>query len=521
VSPTETARVLVVDDRAPKRYLLVSWLTRAGYSVTQAQSGYDALEKIEKEPFDLVVLDVRLPDISGLEVCHRIKDDPRYGSVAVVHVSAHAVDAADRTTGLVGGADAYLTEPIDPHELVATVQAVLRYYRARKQAEELADGLARLAETTLAVTTAETFGRLLTAAAGGTSRLFNCAALVATEAIDGEWVAARATGPEEVTLRSWHPPPEPSPIGSHIVTGPASRWGLPDWDGDEEMAVATARLSGDRAPLYVAIPTATFGSRHQLLMQLAQALAAAAEAQRSHDVDHRIAITLQRSLLPKRLPRLPGVDLGVRYEPASPEAEVGGDFYELSLVGDELLIAIGDVVGHSLHAATVMAEIRYAIRAYAMEGHSPGKIVELIDNLMGKLMAGEFATLCLMLLDPRTGRARMANAGHLPPLLVTDGAVTQLTHKAPLLGLQQRRPPEVEVSIPPGSTLLLYTDGLIERRNISIQQRIDTLAGLAAEVDADLDTYCRRLVDRLSSPPIDDDIAVVAVRLHGRGDGES
>ena len=512
-SVSDPPAVLVVDDRAPKRYLLVNWLKRAGYAVSEACSGAEALESLETSRFDLVVLDVRLPDISGLEVCRRIKDDPRHSSTPVVHVSAHAVDASDRTLGLMGGADAYLVEPIDPRELVATVQAVLRYYRARRDAEELAEGLAHLAAATLAVTTAESFTELVSVAAAATARLFGSAAFIATKAVDNGWVTATASDPETVGLVGWEPPIAPVPIGSRIVTGWAWEWKLPGEEfRDREVVMATARLRSDGPSLYIAIPLGALESREQLLTQLTQALAASAEAQRAHDVDHRIAITLQRSLLPKRLPEVDGIDLAVRYEPASPEAEVGGDFYELSIVDGQLLVAIGDVVGHSLHAATVMAEIRYAMRAYALEGHSPGTIAGLIDKLMGRLLPGEYATCCLLLLDPGTGRARLANAGHLPPMLIIDGDVKPLEHKAPLLGLQLRRPADMEVVIPPGATLLLYTDGLVERRRSSIQERMTQLSVLAGEVGADLDQYCRGLVDQMTSPPIDDDIAVVAVR---------
>jgi serine phosphatase RsbU (regulator of sigma subunit) len=207
-----------------------------------------------------------------------------------------------------------------------------------------------------------------------------------------------------------------------------------------------------------------------------------------------------------------GVDLAVRYEPASPEAEVGGDFYELSVHDGQLLVAIGDVVGHSLHAATVMAEIRYALRAYAVEGHSPGRIVSLIDELMVRLIPGELATLCLITLDPRTGQARLANAGHLPPLLITEGQSTQLWHRSPLLGLDRPHPADLEFFLPRGGALLLYTDGLIERRDSSILQRVESLSRLASTVEPDLEAYCERLLKQLTSPPNEDDVAVVALR---------
>ena len=129
-----------------------------------------------------------------------------------------------------------------------------------------------------------------------------------------------------------------------------------------------------------------------MLVQLAQAVAAAVEAQRSFDEEHRIAVTLQRSLLPRRLPEVAGLDLAVRYEPASAQTEVGGDFYELVMLDGHLLVAIGDVAGHSLHAATVMAELRHAVRAYAVEGHQPGAILDRVNELMRTLLPNELAT---------------------------------------------------------------------------------------------------------------------------------
>lgn len=510
---TAASTILLVDDSAPKRYLLKNWLTRAGFEVTEADNGHDALDEIQRQPFDMVVLDVKLPDMSGLDVCRRIKSDPRTTSTPVIHVSAHAVDAPDRTLGLVGGADGYLVEPIDPHELVATVQAVLRYYRARRQAEQLADGLAQLAETTLAVTMAGDLTELVRRAATGATRLFGGPTAVAAQASGTGWITALAVSADEVTMARWEPPAGEVPIGFRLSTGDAPAWRLPaPWPGAGPVTVATSRLRADRPPLYVFTAASDDHDHAQLLTQLAQALAAAAEAQRAQDQDHQIAVTLQRSLLPRRLPAVDGVELAVRYEPASQEAEIGGDFYELSALGDHLLIAIGDVVGHSLHAATVMAEIRHALRAYAVEGHSPGEVVRLVDELMVRLLPGEMATLCLILLDPRTGHARLANAGHLPPLLIVDGEVGEVWQRAPLLGIGQPRPADHDFTIPPGATLLLYTDGLVERRDITIRDGVADLARIAGAVDPDLDRYCARLLAELTSPPNADDVAVVAVR---------
>ncbi|MEV1288223.1 fused response regulator/phosphatase [Micromonospora sp. NPDC049679] len=505
--------VLVVDDSATKRYLLVNWLSRAGYDVIEAETGAEALTRVDEVPVDLVVLDVRLPDINGFEVCERIKSDPRHAALPVIHVSAHAVDVVDRAQGLTRGADAYLAEPIEPEELVATAQAVLRYYRARRRAELLAKRLAQLAETTLAVNSASSFARMLKAAADGAAAIFEAPVAVVAETFDGECVAGVSAGPgSPAEVRPWVIDDRDVPVGSTVRTDVPADWGLVDWPEGETVTVAAARLRADRAPLYVAVPASALMTAPTVLIQLAQAIAAAVEAQRSYDEEHRIAVTLQRSLLPRRLPDIPGFDLAVRYEPASAQSEVGGDFYELAVIDGQLLVAIGDVAGHSLHAATVMAELRHAVRAYAVEGHPPGAMLERADVLLRTLLPGELATICLLLLDPATGAFRMASAGHLPPLLVRPGTVQFLEQRAPLLGVRAKRPADGEFMLSPGSTLVLYTDGLIERRDADIDEGLRALAISAATVDADLDRFCERLLVELAAPEIHDDIAVVAVR---------
>ncbi|HEV7708083.1 MAG TPA: PP2C family protein-serine/threonine phosphatase, partial [Asanoa sp.] len=192
--------------------------------------------------------------------------------------------------------------------------------------------------------------------------------------------------------------------------------------------------------------------------------------------------------------------------------EVGGDFYELTMIDGQLLAAIGDVTGHSLYAATVMAELRHAVRAYAVEGHPPGAVLEKANQLLLTLLPGELATICLLTVDPATGRIRLANAGHLPPVLVVDGKATFVDHPAPLLGIHAPRPGDLDLVLPPGGTLVLYTDGLVERRTRDIDFGLADLAAAARLVDPDLETYADRLLTTLAIPPVGDDIAVVALR---------
>ncbi|WP_189167990.1 SpoIIE family protein phosphatase [Pilimelia anulata] len=509
-------RVLVVDDSPAKRYVLVNWLLRAGFAVDEAATGGGALAALGRRAVDAVVLDVRLPDMSGFEVCRAIKSDPALASIPVIHVSAHAVDVVDRTHGLNHGADGYLVEPIDPGEFLASVRSVLRYYRARQRAELLADRLGQLARVTLDLNSATGLPALLAGAVRGAAAIFDSTAAVALEGADGSWTASTIAGPRAEPVPAPAPPVTAASVAVGVTVGPLPAGAWPGAAGpDEPLLVATARLRSDRCAARIAVP-ASVAAAESVLNQLAQALAGAAEAQRSYDQEHRIAITFQRSLLPQRLPRPAGLDLAVRYLPASSDAEVGGDFYELAMIDGQLVVAIGDVTGHSLHAATIMGELRHALRAYAVEGHPPEEVLDRLNDLLCTLLPDESATLCLLTLDPATGAVRLANAGHMPPLLLPAGEPGRyVVHPGTLLGLRTRRPPDLRLTLPPGATLLLYTDGLVERRGAVIDEGLDSLAEVAAAVDGDLDAFCARLLRDMHTADVDDDIAIVALRRHG------
>ena len=136
-APNGATRILAVDDVEAKRYAWQRILTRAGFAVSMAASGEEALARVKEMP-DLVILDVRLPDIGGLEVCRRIKEEPATASIPVLHISASLIAPEDCANALAGGADGYLSEPVDPEELVATVNALLRMRRAEELARKAA-----------------------------------------------------------------------------------------------------------------------------------------------------------------------------------------------------------------------------------------------------------------------------------------------------------------------------------------------------------------------------------------------
>ena len=192
------AVLLVVDDDEAKRYLMATWLRRAGHTVIEAATGREALEKAGDA--ELVLLDVNLPDISGYDVCRQIKGDPRTAAIPVIQVSATAIEVSDRALGLTQGADAYLTEPTEPEELLAVVVAALRYYRARQRAERTASLLAALTSVALDINAAGTFDGLARAAAAGAARMFGAQAVLFLVMPDGQ-IRRTSASPEHLEPR--------------------------------------------------------------------------------------------------------------------------------------------------------------------------------------------------------------------------------------------------------------------------------------------------------------------------------
>jgi serine phosphatase RsbU (regulator of sigma subunit) len=160
-----------------------------------------------------------------------------------------------------------------------------------------------------------------------------------------------------------------------------------------------------------------------------------------------------------------------------------------------------------------MAEVRHAVRAYAVEGHPPGTVLKLVNKFMRTVLPADSATICLLTLEPESGRVRLASAGHLPPLLHTAEGPRFLEPHGPLLGINAPRPEDLEFVVPRGGTLVLYTDGLVERRDADIDVGLAALAKTAGTVESNLDAFCRRLMVELGGAgPQADDIAVVALR---------
>nr|WP_202457052.1 MULTISPECIES: fused response regulator/phosphatase [unclassified Streptomyces] len=300
-------------------------------------------------------------------------------------------------------------------------------------------------------------------------------------------------------------------LAQHIATDPALPR-IPVIHISAEANDARDRVRGMEggASAYLASPVAP----EELLATVAMVLLAGREAKTAHD-ERRFAFDLQHAFLPRaeKLAALKGIDLAVGYVPAMERSQLGGDFYAAFAVERGVVLAVGDVAGHSLAAATVMVELRHALRAYALEGHAPHRILQLMDRLLVHFRPEVTATMCLLVLDTETGEMDVANAGHLPPMIVTpDGQATYLSVRGPLLGLNLDHQPAMPARLKRDEVLLMVTDGLIERPRVDLSH---SLEDLRLHVSANTPCTPHTLRDALLqhySTDTEDDIALLAVQ---------
>jgi serine phosphatase RsbU (regulator of sigma subunit) len=216
-------------------------------------------------------------------------------------------------------------------------------------------------------------------------------------------------------------------------------------------------------------------------------------------------------MLPPEIPQLPGLQVAVRYLPASANAEIGGDFYEVTELDGKLLIAIGDVSGHSIEAAAIMGEVRHALRAYAVEGHGAAGIIQRLNTMLRRFHPTGYTTLCVMLLDLATRTVSIGNAGHIPPMFIDENGARYLDIPGTLLGVEVDRPAATELTLSPGTTVLLMTDGLVERRGVPLGDDLEELRTAVTPHD-DIESLCDRLLRDFGQNK-DDDIALLVLRL--------
>jgi serine phosphatase RsbU (regulator of sigma subunit)/CheY-like chemotaxis protein len=536
-STSEPPVALVVDDSPENRYAVRRALERGGFVVWEAETGEQGIARAAEDP-DLVLLDVNLPDIHGFEVCRRLKTDERTAHLLVLHVSHSHVSDVARASGLEGGADGYLTEPVDPGVLLATARALVRLRRAE-------DGLRRQ------IAYAAVLNRLGSAFADALTReqVVDAVARTVLPDLGGRDATIylldehrRTLSVAHTTLAAVPDPFRSVPVDAAVPVAEVARTGAALFGNSASLARGYAHLADHYAGgAWAAVPLVAFGrllgalavtsvserpleaADRALLVAIGEQCGQALERAELFERQRDIAATLQASLLPSELAPIPGADVAARYRAGAKAMEVGGDFYDVVAREDDWLVVVGDVCGRGADAAALTGLARHTVRAEARHVEGPGQILEALHGAItahGGHNARFVTAACVSLRRDGDGFAlRAATAGHPPPLIGrADGAVEELSGTGPLLGAFD--PVVVEeraARLGAGDTLLLYTDGLAEARRGTELFGDGPLAALLGELAAAA-APAQELVDALvdaadrHAETMDDDLAVLCLR---------
>ncbi|WP_024804754.1 SpoIIE family protein phosphatase [Nocardia sp. BMG51109] len=295
---------------------------------------------------------------------------------------------------------------------------------------------------------------------------------------------------------------------------------IPEGASTSEGIVAPLGETGDAALwLRFAAPRAISSGDWALFSLLVGHLSLAVQRARNFDQARSTSLTLQRAMLgPIELPPR----FSVHYEPALPPLEIGGDWYDVVQLRDGTIgVVVGDCVGRGLSAAVVMGQLRTAARALLLRGAGPAQLLAELDTVAARIPGAMCTTVCAAILDPVRGLVRYSSAGHMPPVLAAPGGKGRLLEggrAVPLATFDPPRRPEATTPLEPGSTLVLFTDGLVEQRGIDIDNRFDELAdelsGAATHLPREVaDAVLSRL---RPAAGYDDDVAMVVYRQQPR-----
>ena len=282
-------------------------------------------------------------------------------------------------------------------------------------------------------------------------------------------------------------------------------------------AIEPIRIRGEVRGVFVTSWTTEppdIDERRALVPDLAMRAALAIDNSRLFQAHRETSITLQRALLPDDLATPPGFRIATRYHPGLAGVEVGGDWYDATVGKSGYLEAcVGDVVGQGIGAAAAMIRIRTALRTLMFD-RTPAQAITDLAGHRAVLSAGFVTVLAASV--RRDGRTRITCAGHLPPILVENGVVEVLETLAdPALGIPSTRPyQQIERDLAPSSRLVMYTDGLVERRRVGLDVGIDTLRGVVADcVSLDLDATADHIFARMLGDDAHDDVALMIIEL--------
>jgi serine phosphatase RsbU (regulator of sigma subunit)/CheY-like chemotaxis protein/anti-sigma regulatory factor (Ser/Thr protein kinase) len=504
----DTPSVLLVDDRPENLLALAAVLEPLHVRLRSVGSGEDALKALLDEDFAVVLLDVQMPGMDGFETAGYIRGRERSRTTPIIFLTAVSTDVAQVARGYEAGAVDYVLKPFEPNMLRSKVSVFCdleRQRRARARSDELLlmawrslpSGAALISADRLVVRANPKLEELT---AGRAVPDVAVSTLVEAEdqlALDALLAAALAgaTVPPGAELHL---------AGDEDLPVSILAWGVREGDGEIHSVLIQVDDLRERRRAEAARE------------RLAAERAGRAEAEAAYGRERAIASTLQRDLLPRRLPDAPGVTLASHFSAGGEGTAVGGDWYDVfPLSGGRLGLVIGDVAGRGVAAAARMGQLRSVARAYAVEGHSPVEVVGRLNLYHQALRADDMTTLVYAIVEPDLGRLRLVNAGHPPPALMVPGATARLLEgSCPALGIAEIcQPPEIVVDFPPGATLVLYTDGLVERRREGIDAGVSRLLSAVSEAPGNVQAVCEEVVAACLGPErVDDDITALFVR---------
>jgi serine phosphatase RsbU (regulator of sigma subunit)/CheY-like chemotaxis protein/anti-sigma regulatory factor (Ser/Thr protein kinase) len=532
--------ILLVDDHKENLAALRAVLEPLGEHLVSAESGEQALRALLREEIAVILLDVRMAGLDGLQTARIIRARPRTRHIPIIFLTAQVSDVEEIALAYASGGVDYVIKPFEPEILRAKVSVFVelsrergervRQSRARAEAEAVARTVRTLQILSDAALSHLEMGGLTAELVERAATLFQADAaclLLRDENAPGLGVhAARGTLPlagdgrvmlGEGTFGTLAVERRPALLVGEEVP--------PGAEDDLQSLLVVPLVASDELLGLIVLGAADAGrfddGSLELLTLAADRMAIAIDHVQRFAHGRQLVETLQRSLLPDRLPHHPRLELAARYLPSGLAPQIGGDWYDaLELDRDRTAVMIGDVVGHGVRAATTMSELRNALRAFAVEGHGPGKALHQLDRVVHATFGpGMIATVLFLVIDASKGIVTISRAGHPPPALRTaSGEIRYLeTGNTLPLGIDDRRSAdEAEYEVNPGDTLLLFTDGLVERRRESINTGFDRLSDAFTNAPDDVEELCDFVLERtVTEQASHDDIAVLAVRILG------
>jgi len=501
-------RILVVDDNADIRDY-VSGLLSQTYLVQTAVDGVEGLALARELPPDLVLTDVMMPRMDGFELLAALQTDPLTVGVPVVMLSARAGEEGT-VLGLDAGADDYLVKPFTARELLARVRANLELDRARRTRRQLERGRSLLDQAQRLARVGSWEIDLVTGSADVSEEYLRIVGRSREELETMQW--------DDIVAALIHPDDRER---VHGILDDAGRGEFdyettvvhPDGETTRLIAVFGEPVfdeAGERVGLRGSIQDITERRAAEEALALAAANAEAAAR------EHSIADQLQRSLLPQTSFDLEHLEVATFYRAGVEGTQVGGDWYDvIELGGGRTALVVGDVMGRGVRAAAVMGQLRAAVRAYARLDLPPADLLESLDGLVRDIGEDQIVTCIYAVFDPADRVLRFANAGHLPPIVADPGGRTRVVggEENPPLGIGAVNLRQHEVDLVSGARVVLYTDGLVERRGEDLGLGIEALAARVATLTGPVDGLPEELVAAMLPEGPDDDVAVLVARV--------